>query len=230
MIVGIITARGGSKRIPRKNILKLAGKPLISYIITEAKRSSLLDRVIVSTDDEEIAKVSKEYGAEVMMRPKELSEDKTPTLPVIKHVVERIRDEGDDPEIVVILQPTSPLCLAEDIDSCISQLKTGERNSVVSARKLEINPYGIMELVQGKTRFFIKERPAAHPRKQEIPDLYRFNGAVWAVKTKILMKQEHHVIDPDNNGIFVMPADRSIDIDESEDFILAEELIKRRKR
>ena len=107
--VAIIPARGGSKGIPRKNVKPLAGKPLISYTITEALKCGCFDRIIVSTDDIDIARVSQDSGAEIMMRPKELAEDHTPTVDVILHVVSTLEmDEAYVPDYIVVLQPTSP--------------------------------------------------------------------------------------------------------------------------
>jgi CMP-N,N'-diacetyllegionaminic acid synthase len=226
-IVGIIPARGGSKGLKRKNIKLLNGKPLILYTIEAALNAKTLDKVIVSTEDEEIAEVARDAGATVIMRPHDLAEDHTPALPVIKHVINILKGEGYEPEATVFLQPTSPLRNATDIDEAVEHLVRTGYNSVVSVRPLEINPYGLLDIKDGKIEHFIKDRPKRHPRRQDLPDLYRYNGAIWASLTAYTMSQDDHVIDPDDCGVYVMPHERSVDIDDEIDFALAEILIKK---
>src|SRR3989344_1132419 len=120
-ILAIIPARGGSKGIPGKNIKLLAGKPLIAHSIEAARNSRFINRVIVSTDDEHIANAARKYGAEIIMRPKELAEDKTPMDPVLQHAVEFLEKENYIPEAVMLLQPTSPLRTTEHINEAIEK-------------------------------------------------------------------------------------------------------------
>ena len=137
-IIAIIPARGGSKSVHRKNIRLLCGKPLIAYTIHTALSSKYIGRVIVSTEDEEIAEIAKGCGAEITIRPSELAQDDTPSLPVFQHVIERLEEvEGFSPEIIVILQPTSPLRTVEDIDGAIQILIETCCDSVVSVCKVE---------------------------------------------------------------------------------------------
>jgi len=132
-ILCIITARGGSKRLPGKNIKLLLGKPLIAYGIEAAKKSKYIDRVIVSTDSEEIAAVARGYGAEVpFMRPMELAQDDTPSVPVLQHAVNVVEEAGDTVDIMVLVQPTSPLVLASDIDAAIEKLVASGAPTCVS--------------------------------------------------------------------------------------------------
>ncbi|MCI0533120.1 acylneuraminate cytidylyltransferase family protein, partial [bacterium] len=132
--LGIITARGGSKGIPRKNIKELMGKPLIAYTILAAKGSALLSRAIVSTDDAEIAEIARMHGADVpFMRPAELAEDASTSIAVVQHAVSWIREnENEIYDYVMILQPTSPLRTAEDIDACIKIADETHADSVMS--------------------------------------------------------------------------------------------------
>ena len=137
-ILAIIPARGGSKGIPRKNIKLLAGKPLIAYTIEAALKSKYLDRVIVSTEDREIAETSRHYGAEVIKRPKILAKDKAKTIDVIFHLLNVLKEKNYIPEIIVLLQPTSPLRIVKDIDKAIELFLKEKCESVVSV--CECNP------------------------------------------------------------------------------------------
>jgi len=132
-ILGIIPARGGSKGIPRKNVRLLAGRPLIHYTNDSAQKSRMLNRVVVSTEDEEIAELASQYGCEILHRPSELALDETPMVPVIQHVVNSLSMNEDYlPEITVVLQPTAPLRCAEHIDDCLSRFLESNANSMVS--------------------------------------------------------------------------------------------------
>ena len=131
-VIGVIPARGGSKGVHRKNIKELAGKPLIQYTIDEAKKSDNINRVIVSTEDDEIAQISRDLGAEVIMRPEELASDTAPTLPVIQHVVETLEKEGEKIDAVMLLQPTTPFRTVEDIDGAVELFKEKKPDSLVS--------------------------------------------------------------------------------------------------
>ena len=137
-IISIIPARGGSKRLPRKNILLLAGKPLIAYSIEQSFKSKYIDRTIVSTEDKEIAETSKKYRAEIIKRPKELATDEATTLVVLQHVLSVLREQNYNPDVVVLLQPTSPLRKTSQIDESIRKLIDNNANMVVSASELHI--------------------------------------------------------------------------------------------
>ena len=187
-VIAIIPARGGSKRVVNKNIRELCGKPLIAYTIEEAKKSKYLDRIVVSSDSDNILKVAEKYGAEILKRPNHLAKDETPTMPVIEHVVESLYCKD---YIKVILQPTSPLRTCDDIDSCIFMLNTGNIDSVISVTQL--------------SNFAIKR--------------YKLNGAVYAFKKTIWGEK---------TAYYLMPADRSVDIDTEDDFLLAESFMETR--
>ena len=130
--IAIIPARGNSKRLPGKNIKLLYGKPMIAYAIEEAKKSKYVDEVVVTSDDDEILNISKEYGADVIKRPSELAYDDTPTIEAIRHAVAHM---GDD-LVVVLLQPTSPLRTVKDIDKCILLYNAGVFNTVITVREI----------------------------------------------------------------------------------------------
>lgn len=227
-MVGIIPARGGSKTVPRKNIKPLSGKPLIYYTIREAKKSSYLSRIIVSTEDKEIAEIASNYGAEVMERPEELAGDDTPTLPVLQHILGCLAEKEDyRPEVVVVLQPTSPLRTVEDIDGAIKKSLETNCDSVVSICETEHPPYLMYTLDGDKLKPVIKEGEKIS-RRQDAPQVYRLNGAVYVTYRDIIMK-ENRVLGRDTRA-YIMPQERSIDIDTELDFKLAGILLKNRLR
>lgn len=225
-IIAIIPARGGSKSIPRKNIKLLAGKPLIVYTI-ETSLKCKLDRVIVSTDDEEIAAISKKHGAEVpFIRPKELALDTTPMLPVLQHAVSYLeQDEKFRIDIVVLLQPTSPFREASDIENCIKKLKNEKADSVVTVCEAEHNPYFVMMRFQDDNLMPLLKTVKPVTTRQDAPKVYRLNGAVYAVKRDVLMNENK--IFTDNTKAVIMPQEKSIDLDRPLDFEFADFLIKK---
>lgn len=219
-VTAIIPARGGSKGIPRKNVKELDGKPLIAYIIETALDVGEIDRVIVSTDDEEIADVAKKYGADVpFIRPEGLARDETPTLPVLQHVIQQL-GEDHKPDIVVLLYATSPLVGAERVSEAIAMLKDGGFDSVLS-------------VVEDRKHYWIKtngsyERlyPKVLKNRQLVKPLFKENGAIYVCKRGLLMEDDEIV--GGNVGLLVMEEDESIDIDELLDFEITEFLMRRR--
>lgn len=222
-IVAIIPARGGSKGIPRKNIKELCGKPLITYIIETALRVEELDRVIVSTEDKEIAEVAKKCGAEVpFMRPQELARDETPTLPVLQHAVKYLEEkENYKPDIIVLLYATSPLLKHERVSEAIKLLKARGFDSVLS-------------VVEDRGHYWIKrgedyERlyPKVLKNRQFTEPLLKENGAIYLCKRDLLMKENTMV--GGKIGFLKMQKEESIDIDEPLDFEIAEFFMRRRE-
>jgi CMP-N-acetylneuraminic acid synthetase len=225
-IVGIIHARGGSKRIPLKNIKLLAGKPLIAYMIESALKSKRLNRVVVSTDHDEIARIGKEYGAEVpFKRPAELAED-VPSELVSKHAIDYlIKNKNYYPDIAVTMQPTTPFCRPEDIDACIDKLIETNADSVMTIKEIRERPEWMYKLIDDRAvsltdKLFQGEIGVS----QNLPKLYIPNGGIYATKVDVLMEQ-NLIIGRDTRGI-IMPLERSIDIDEQIDFKLAEIMAK----
>ncbi|MEM5557225.1 acylneuraminate cytidylyltransferase family protein [Aliarcobacter cryaerophilus] len=215
-ILGVIPARGGSKGIPKKNIKLLNGKPLISYTI-EAALASNLNRVIVSTDCEEIAGVSKHYGVEVMMRPSHLAEDKTPTLPVLQDVVAKLEEKYD---AVMTLQPTSPLRTVEDINKSIEIFASDSKaDSLVSVVEVPHNymPEKLMDF-DGK---YISGNSQVK-RRQEVSNMYARNGAaIYITKTE---KLSEYIFGGKVLPYF-MSKTNSFDIDDMEDWEIVERFI-----
>lgn len=221
-VLGLITARGGSKSIPRKNVVPLAGKPLIAWTIEAALNSSLLDRVVVSTDDEEIREVAQRWGAEVpFMRPAELAQDDSPHIPVIIHAVEWLESqEGKRWDYVLLLQPTSPLRSAEDIDGAIELACEREADGVVSVHPAPSHPYFTKRITaDGRLEDFVT-KPEGYLRRQDLPPAYALNGAIYLIRCESLI--EEHSLFPPRTYAQVMPVERSLDIDTEWDLHLGE--------
>lgn len=222
-VIGVIHARGGSKRIPLKNIKLLAGRPLIAYMVDAAMESRLLDRVIVSTDHQEIARIAREHGAEVpFMRPADLSEDVASEL-VTQHAVQFVEERGYRVRIVLTMQPTTPFCASEDIDACIAKMLETDLDTVFTACEVHERPEWMYRL-NGScalpfTGTLVKGDAGI---SQKLQKLYIPNGAVWATRRSVLMDQG--LITGPNSGIVVMSRERSVDIDEPVDFVTAEAL------
>lgn len=217
MIIAIITARGGSKRIPNKCLKKLCGKPLIYYIIKTALNTGLIDRVVVSTDSLEIAKVATEFGAEVpFMRPQEFAQDNTPSSLVIAHALHLL---DEDYKACVTLQPTSPLLLPEDIDKGIKQLFFESNFRVIrSITPVEIHPEWLYSIdADGRIVPAMPDISRQRP-SQSLPQYYTLNGCFTIARKDNLGEGE---------GGCVIPHERAIDIDTMEDFKRAEDCMNR---
>lgn len=227
-ILALIPARGGSKGIPKKNIRPLAGKPLINYTIEAALQSRYQIRVVVSTDDEEIAKIARAAGAEVpFLRPAELAQDETPTFPVVQHALQWLEQhEAYQPKLVVLLQPTSPLRRPEHIDRALELILSSEADSVVSLCEAEHSPYWMKKVdAEGRVSPFISIEEE-YTRRQDLPKVYRLNGAIFVTRSEVIMRKNRLL--GDDTRAYIMEQDDSIDIDTELDFKLAELLIKER--
>ena len=226
-ILVIIPARGGSKGVPKKNVKLMNGYPMIYYTINAALSSKLVNRVVVSTDDEEIAKIAKKYGAEVpFMRPNSLAEDTTPTLPVLKDVVKSLeKKEGYIPDVVVLLFPTYPLRPSKYIDQAIEKLIETNAKSVCTVYETDKHPYWMSELEGDKSSFF-KDEKTRISRRQDLPKYYMLGGGIFVYYIDCLMKLETTHFSLEDNRVVIMPAENCIDIDEPKDFIIAETLMK----
>jgi CMP-N,N'-diacetyllegionaminic acid synthase len=215
-IVGIIPARGGSKRIPKKNLKLLKGKPLIAYTIIEAKKSKLLNSVYVSTEDEKISRVSKSYGIDVINRPKKFAEDTTQGYVPIQHAIKYIESKYDQEiDIIVVLQPTSPLRTTIDIDNAISTFIKNNCVSLVSVTDACFPPEFMYKIKNKKLHSILKTKLKSK-RTQDMPKTYQINGSVYVTKKKFLMKTNSLL--SKNPCFYIMPLERSIDIDSIHDF------------
>ncbi|MCL5961868.1 MAG: acylneuraminate cytidylyltransferase family protein [Chloroflexi bacterium] len=226
-VLAAIPARGGSKGVPRKNVRLLGGMPLIGHSIDAAQRSRFRPRVVVSTDDEEIAAVSRRLGAEVpLLRPKELATDTTPTAPVIQHLLAALeRAEGYVPDVVVLLQPTSPLRTASVVDAGIEALLNSDADSVVGVCLNEHPPQWLKVIgSDGYLQNFI-EGGETYRRRQDCPSSYRINGALYVTRPK-LIRQEGRLLGDRTLPLIMNPLE-SADIDTELDFLVAEVLLER---
>jgi len=229
-VLGIIPARGGSKSIPRKNILSLAGYPLIAYSIAAGLASETIDRLIVSTDDNEIAEVAKQYGAEVpFMRPAEFAQDNTPDLPVFKHALEWLKkNEGYEPDIVVQLRPTSPFRRVSHIDYSVYRLlEHPEADSIRTVCVPFQNPYKMWRIGDDGFMIPLMQTEFAEPYnmpRQALPDVYWQTGYVDAAWTDTIL--EKNSMTGDRILPLVIDAKDWIDIDSVNDWLRAEQLIK----
>ena len=226
-IVAVITARGGSKGIPQKNLRTVLGKPLIAYTIEAALNAKTVTRAIVSTDNETIAQVSEQYGAEIpFLRPQHLATDTATTIAVLQHAITYLgKQEGYSTDIVVCLQPTSPLRSAEDIDQSINLcLRTGA-DSVVSLCQAKHHPFWMKKIADGRVYPLLEEDEQHYTRRQDLPPVYQLNGALYVTRTKVLLEENRML--GEHTVPYIMSQERSIDIDTTADLQIAECILKK---
>ncbi|MFA0056795.1 acylneuraminate cytidylyltransferase family protein [Vibrio echinoideorum] len=223
-ILAFIPARGGSKRLPRKNILPLAGKPLIGWAIEAAKGSKYINQIFISTDDQEIAEVARSFGIDVPeLRPSHLASDTASTADVLTYTLEKF---GNNVDIVVLLQPTSPLRTAVHIDQALELFVKKQASSVVSVTPCEHPPTWSNTLPDdGSLGEFV--RPEALKRSQDLEEFYRFNGAIYIFDVCKLLKCRD-ICYTNESFAYVMENKDSFDIDQQLDFDLAEFFINKR--
>lgn len=227
-VIAIIPARGGSKRLPRKNVLPLAGKPLIVWSIEAALASNYIDKIIVSTDDAEIADISRTAGASVpFMRPSELASDTASSADVVMHALDYLESQEDYYDYIVLLQPTSPLRTSADIDAALELCIEKNANSIISVCETDHSPLWENTLPPDHSMVGFINENISKLRSQDLPTYYRINGAIYICKTENLLKKRTFFI---NKNIFayVMSKLNSVDIDDKIDFIIAETLINQR--
>lgn len=219
-VLAMIPARGGSKGLPRKNVLDLAGRPLIAWTIDAARQSRYLDRVVLSSDDDEIMAVAERHGCEVpFRRPAELADDSATTVDALRHTLAQL--PGYD--IVVVLQPTNPLRSSADIDATLERLVNGRAHSCVTVTAPDKSPYWTFALEDGALAPLLGEEHMAK-RRQELPETWVLNGAVYAARCDWFAA----------SGVLVgrgtlgqpMPKERSLDIDTGLDLRIAQLLLQ----
>ncbi|KAF5083765.1 N-acylneuraminate cytidylyltransferase [anaerobic digester metagenome] len=223
--LAIIPARGGSKGLPRKNVLLLAGKPLLYHTILAAKHSANIQDIVVSTDDDEIAQFADSEKITVIHRPPEIATDSSPTIDTILHAIQEVKKHHIHPDTIVLLQPTSPLRTSEDIDNALSLYKKSVCDSVISVTPAPHPPYWDM-IIEDPYLKPIFNPDYLRKRRQDLPMAYMPNGAIYISSPDYLKKERsfygERVIP------YIMPADRSIDIDSEMDLLLAELIIQRK--
>jgi CMP-N,N'-diacetyllegionaminic acid synthase len=221
-VLGLITARGPSKGVPRKNLMNLGGRTLIEWTTAAAVRSRFIDRTIISSDDEEILTVARIAGCEVpFVRPAGLAADDTPHSEVISHALAHIDGDYD---YLVLLQPTSPLRRTEDIDACIELCHSNGAPAAVSVTKFDKNLQSIMEIdTEGRVKATLNG--SSRPIRRQDTDTYILNGAVYVCRCDWWKGNESFL--SRQTLAYVMPYERSVDIDSSFDFEIAEMLLSR---
>jgi len=234
-IIGIIPARGGSKGVPRKNIRPLLGKPLISYMLQAALGSKYLTTVVVSSDDNEILAVAKKYGmvgsrkVVLIKRPKELARGSSPSLPTIEHAVNKIeKEEGEPYDYVVMLQLTTPLTTSQDIDGTLKKLVDTKADAVMSVFKSnDMHPAKMKKITKDdKLTQYVDGLKEVQNTRQKFISVYKRNGAIYASKRSVVMKKGQLYGQSKNTRPYIIPRERSVDVNDMTDFIILESMIK----
>ena len=228
-VLGLIPARGGSKGIPRKNIRKLNGKPLLIYTAEAALASKLLDRVVLSTEDEEVAAVGRSCGIEVpFLRPFELAQDTSPTLPVVQHAIEYFSEMGDVYDAVCILQPVTPLRSSQVIDACISMMSDSGADTVITISKVPVqyNPHFVYFKNEAGALDYAMGGRTKPVRRQDVADSYVREGSVY-LTTVDTIKNLNSLFGEKVLGLEISPED-SVNIDSQDDWDRAEIILRAR--
>lgn len=225
-VIAVIPARGGSKALPHKNIAPLGGRPLIVWSIEVARSVDLIDRIIVSTDDDAIAAVAREHGAEVYRRPPHLATDVALVINALRNLIETLMSEGETARVIVLLEPTCPFRSRADVTACIEELFKGRKDSVATFKSADLNPHRAWTIVDGEPKYFI---PGANPwlPRQQLPEAYQLNGAVYCFRTDQLSATEPGLLFG-RAGAILMPSERSVDINTLADFHFAEAILANR--
>lgn len=221
--LAIIPARGGSKRVPRKNVLDLLGKPLIAWSIEAGVKSKYIDRVVVTSDDSEILEISKRYGSDTVIRPSELANDTATTFDAIKHTIENLQLY----DYIVLLQPTSPLRDEKHIDEAIELLFTKSAQAIISVCEMDHSPLWSNILPEDMSMNTFLRDELLNKRSQDLPVYYRLNGAIYICKTDKLLSEKSFFI-KDNIFAYTMDKENSIDIDDRLDFYMVKAILDER--
>jgi CMP-N-acetylneuraminic acid synthetase len=226
-VVGLVPARGGSKGVRRKNIRRLGGKPLLEYTAESARAARLLARVILSTEDEEIAEVGRRSGLEVpFLRPVDLAGDETPMLPVVQHALHWLEERGERFDAVCLLQPTSPFRRPQDIDACIALLAEKNADAVVSVSPVPVayNPHWVYFRCEDGSLRLATGEAAPIARRQDLPQAFHREGSVYVVRREVVLQQDSLY------GRFLVGYEidswRSVNIDSPADWERAERLLR----
>ncbi|MBT3405568.1 acylneuraminate cytidylyltransferase family protein [Candidatus Woesearchaeota archaeon] len=228
-IIAIIPARGGSKRIPKKNVKLLCGEPLISYTIKCALCSKYIDKTYVSSDSEDVLNISKHFEVGIIKRPPEYATDKAKSIDVMKHVLSYIQtEENNNPDIVILLQPTSPLRTSEKVDDAIKIFVDNGADRVLSVTKRHIGTEWILKKDQNQLKFKF-ENNFDKIRSQDQDETYEINGSIHLFSRDVILNSKNY-----GWGDKVFPICigklEAVDIDDMDDFLIAEALMKRNKR
>lgn len=223
MILAVIPARSGSKSVKDKCVKPLGGRPLMAWSIKAGLACKQIDRVVVSTDSDKYAQLAKFYGAEVIHRPSALAQDDTAMIPVLQHVVEEIEKQGEKVDLIVLLDPTSPLRQISDIEKCLELIKQPKTDSVITVCEVEHNPFFVMGTINNNYWQPLIQTKENITRRQDAPKAYRVNAAVYVIRKEILMQGK---IFTDKTRVIIMPQENSGHIDSNLDFQYVEYLLK----
>lgn len=227
-IVTLILARGGSKGVPRKNVKPLAGKPLIAYSILPSLQSKLIHHTFVSTEDEEIAQISKNLGAKIIPQPWELAQDNISDMPVLQFAINYLeQNQNIHPDIIVFLRPTQPLRTVEDIDRAIRKMLETRAGSVHTVHLVTEHPYWMNRVEGDKLKDFV---PGGwnYQQRQLLPNVYKSNGLVDVMKRDLIMNENKKRCSRDQRAV-ITETERGVDIDTELDFLVAEKLLEKRE-
>lgn len=225
-VLGITLARGGSKGLPGKNIAEINGKPMIAYSIEEALKSEYISRYVVSSDDDETLAIAREYGAEAIKRPKHLALDSTPSWNAIEHTILQCEVEDDLYDIIADIRCTNPLKTVDDIDGAIAKLISTKADSVVGVSEC-LHPYRIKQLFKDRIVDFGGPEPDGYNRQDLHPRSYVRNGSIYIARRDAFM--EHiYIKASDETRPWVMPPERSVNVDTELDMLLASTLLRKR--
>ncbi len=225
-ILGFIPARGGSKGIPHKNIIELCDRPLISYTIEAGIKSNYIDYVMVSTDDNEIANVSRNTGAQIpFMRPPELASDTSKTIDAVLYTIDKLQNERQEFDVLVLLQPTQPLRTKEDVDGAIEHFFQHKCKPLLSVSEVDDHPLLIRSIENGILRPLLNMSSTC--RRQDMPKFYRVNGCIYINLVNELTEQTSF---NDNEIPYIMDRTHSVDIDEISDLCMAEYYLNNSQR
>ncbi len=226
-ILSVITARGDSKKLPNKNILKFKKKPLIAHTIISSLKSNLITKTIVSTDSLRIANISRKYGAEIpFLRPKKLARDKSHSPDVVEHAVNFLEKKHNDYfDLILMLQPTSPLRTHKHLDAAIKKFLREKNQSLISISKQDFPPWWMFKISKKKlkSQFNWKNKNVFNMERQEFPCVYKPNGAIY-ITTRKNFKKSKNLVNTNSCGFYLMKEEESIDIDTALDFKIAESI------
>jgi CMP-N,N'-diacetyllegionaminic acid synthase len=227
-VIGLIPARGGSKGVPRKNVRPLGGKPLLWYTADAARASTRLARVVLTTDDEEIAALGRQYGLDVpFLRPAALAADDTPTLPVVRHAITALEASGEQIDAICLLQPTAPFRSARVIDGCVDLLARSAADAVLTVAEVphEYNPHWVYFAdAAGALRLSTGEAQPI-PRRQSLPKAFHRDGSVYLTRRDVVM-QQHSLYGERVLGFFVDSDAANVSIDTAADWARAEAVLE----
>jgi len=225
-VVALIPARGGSKSIPYKNLRPLGGRPLLAWPIETALATPEIDRVIVSSDDEKILDCARKYGAEAWRRPEELASDSALVADSVRHVNRRLRAEGETAEIMTLLEATSPFRTPGMIRRCLERMIEEDLDSIATFHAADVNPWRTWRISGGIPSPFIEGAVPWLPR-QQLPEAYQLNGAVYAFRPDRLPPDSPRILFG-RIGALIVAKEEVIDIDDKKDFTVAETLLQSR--